>query len=268
MTLIRHELRRAWKALLIWTLALSGFLVVCLFIYPDMKKEMNSISSLMSGMGAFSAAFGMDTLNFGTLIGYYGIECGNILGLGGAFFAALLGINALAREEKDKTAEFLLTHPLSRTEVITAKLAAILVQVVLLNAGVYLLSVGSIAAIGEAIPWKEITLLHTGFFLMQIELACVCFGISACLWRGGLGIGLGLAVGMYFLNIIANLLTQANLPKAFSDFLKHVTPFGYADGPTIISNGSLDGTKLLIGLGFTLLGVGLAYYRYRRKDIR
>ena len=123
MTLFRHEIRRAWKALLIWTLALGGFLVVCLAIYPDMKKEMDSISSIMSAMGAFSAAFGMDTLNFGTLTGYYGIECGNILGLGGAFFAALTGIGMLAREEKDRTAEFLLTHPMNRSEAVTAKLA-------------------------------------------------------------------------------------------------------------------------------------------------
>ena len=261
MTLIRHEIRRAWKALLIWTLALGGFLVVCLVIYPDMKKEMDSISSVMSAMGAFSAAFGLDTLNFGTLTGYYGIECGNILGLGGAFFAALTGISMLAREEKDRTAEFLLTHPMNRSEAVTAKLAALLIQIVLLNAGVFLMSVGSIAAIGENIPWKEVGLLHTGFFLLQIELGCVCFGISACLWRGGLGVGLGLAVGMYFLNIIANLTSQA-------DFLKYISPFGYADGSAVVSNGCLDGTKLLIGLGFTLFGVALAYIRYCKKDIR
>ena len=58
MTLIRHELCRAWKTLLIWTLALGSFLVVCLAIYPDMKKEMESISAIMSAMGAFSATFG------------------------------------------------------------------------------------------------------------------------------------------------------------------------------------------------------------------
>ena len=268
MTLIRHELRRAWKPLLIWTLALSGFLVICLFIYPDMKKEMNSISSLMSGMGAFSAAFGMDTLNFGTLIGYYGIECGNILGLGGAFFAALLGINALAREEKDKTAEFLLTHPLNRTEIITSKLTAILIQIVVLNAGVFLLSVCSVAVIGETVPWKEIILLHTAYLILQVEIACVCFGVSACIWRGGMGIGLGLAIGLYFLNIVANLLIQTDIPKMVSDVLKHISPFGYADAPSIIKNGGLDGLKLLIGLGFTVFGVGLAYTRYCRKDIR
>ena len=268
MTLIRHELRQAWKSLLIWTLTLSGFLVICLVIYPDMKKEMNSISSLMSGMGSFSAAFGMDTLDFGSLIGYYGIECGNILGLGGAFFAALAGISALAKEEKNGTAEFLLTHPMNRAEIVTAKLAAILIQIVALNVCVFLLSVGSIAAIGETVPWKELALLHTAYFLLQIEIACVCFGISACIWRGGLGIGLGLAIGLYFLNIVANLLVQTQLPEIFSDLLKHISPFGYADAPSIIRDGGLDGFKLLIGLCFTLFGVGLAYSRYCRKDIR
>ncbi len=268
MTLIRHELRQAWKSLLIWTLTLSGFLVICLVIYPDMKKEMNSISSLMSGMGSFSAAFGMDTLDFGSLIGYYGIECGNILGLGGAFFAALAGISALAKEEKNGTAEFLLTHPMNRAEIVTAKLAAILIQVVALNICVFLFSVGSIAAIGETVPWKKLALLHTAYFLLQIEIACVCFGISACIWRGGLGIGLGLAIGLYFLNIVANLLVQTQLPEIFSDLLKHISPFGYADAPSIIRDGGLDGFKLLIGLGFTLSGVGLACSRYCRKDIR
>ena len=261
MTLLRHELKRAWKALLIWTLAIGGFLVIALAIYPEMKKEMDSISAIMSSMGAFSSAFGMDTLNFGTLTGYYGIECGNILGIGGAIFAALAGIGALAKEEKEGTAEFLLTHPLNRSEVVTAKLASLLVQTVALNAGVFLMSVGTVAAIGEAVPWKEIALLHTAFFLLQIELGCVCFGISACLWRGGLGIGLGLAVGMYFMNIIANLTSQA-------EFLKYVSPFGYADGADIIGRGGIAGDRLLVGMGLAVLGVALAYARYTKKDIR
>lgn len=261
MTLIRHELRRAWKSLLIWTGALSAFLVICLLIYPDMKKEMDSISSAFSAMGAFSSAFGLDTLNFGTLLGYYGIECGNILGLGGAFFAALAGISALAGEEKNGTAEFLLTHPKTRSEVVTAKLASVLIQIVILNVCVFLLSVGAIAAIGETIPWKEVALLHVAFLLLQVELACICFGISACIWRGGLGIGLAIAVGMYFLSIIANLTSQA-------EFLKEITPFGYANGPDIISTGCLDSGKLLIGLALTVCGIALAYFRYCRNDIR
>jgi len=261
MTLLRHELKQAWKSLLIWTLAISLFIVICLFMYPEMKSQMDGISAIFSSMGAFTAAFGLNTLDFGTLRGFYGIECGNILGIGGALFAALLGIAVLSKEEKNGTAEFLLTHPLSRSRIVTAKLAAVLIQIVLLNLVVWLLAVGSIAAIGEPIPWKEFTLLHLAFFLLQIELACICFGISAFLWKGGVGIGLGLAIAMYFLNIIANLSDSAGA-------LKYITPFGYADGPQLLSSGALDTCKLLIGLGFSVLGVSLAYIRYGSKDIR
>ena len=149
MTLIRHELKQSWKALLIWTLSIGAFIIICLFMYPEMKSQMNSISSIFASMGAFSSAFGLDTLDFGSLKGFYGIECGNILGIGGALFAALIGIGALANEEKNGTAEFLLTHPLSRSGIVTAKLVSVLIQVLILNVSVWLMAVGSIAAIGE-----------------------------------------------------------------------------------------------------------------------
>ena len=261
MTLIRHELKRAWKSTTIWTCAIGAFIVICLFMYPEMKSQTDSISSLFSSMGAFSSAFGLNILDYGSLKGFYGIECGNILGLGGALFAALAGIAALAGEEKEGTAEFLLTHPLSRTEIVTKKLIAIMIQITALNVLVYLLAVGSMAAVGEAVPWKEVTLLHLAFFLLQAEIACICFGISACLWRGGIGIGLGLAIALYFINILANLTKGA-------DVLKYLTPFGYADGSDIITHGAINGTRLLIGMGLAACGLVLAYIRYNRKDIR
>ena len=261
MTLIRHELRRGWKSLLIWTAAIGIFLVVALLVFPEMKSQMDSISTMFASMGAFTKAFGMETLNFGTLTGFYGVECGNILGIGGALFAALLGIGALAREEKDGTAELLLTHPLSRAEIVTEKWIACLIQIIFLNAAVFLLSVGGIACIGEAVPWKEVGMLHLAFFLMQIEIFFLCFGISACLWRGGMGIGLGIAIALYFMNIIANLS-----PKA--EFLKYITPFGYTDGADIITKGTLQGGRILIGMGIAAAGAVLAYWKYCRKDIR
>ncbi len=39
----------------------------------------------------------------------------------------------LSKEEKDQTAEFLLTHPVSRRRIITEKLTAVLVQIVVMN---------------------------------------------------------------------------------------------------------------------------------------
>ena len=172
MTLFRHEMKRAWKALLIWTLAIGFFLAIAIFVYPEMKNQMDQLSEAFASMGSFSSAFGMDIMDYGSLTGFYGVEIESTLGLGGALFAALIGIGMLANEEKRGTAEFLLTHPVRRSEVVTAKLLAMLAQIAILSVTVFLMTVGSIAAIGEAVPWKEAVLLHTAYFLMMVELGC------------------------------------------------------------------------------------------------
>ncbi|MGN1001871.1 MAG: ABC transporter permease subunit [Oscillospiraceae bacterium] len=261
MTLVKHELRQGRGALVIWTAAIAFLMVICILLFPEMKAEMDAVSDMFASMGAFSAAFGLDRVSFGTLGGFYAVECGNILGLGGAFFAALLGVTALAKEEKERTAEFLLIHPVSRARVVTEKLLAVLLQLLVMNAAILGLSLASIALVGEDIPWRGLLLLHLAFFLLQVELACVCFGLSAFLRGSGLGVGLGLAALLYFLNIIANLSDKAG-------FLKYITPFGYAEGADIMAGGELDAGLVLLGLLYAALGVAAAYRHYGKKDIR
>ena len=260
MTLVKHELRQGKTAFLIWTAAIGFLLGVCVFLFPEMKGEMEGIGEVFSSMGSFTAAFGMDRLNFGTLVGYYTIECGNVLGLGGAFFSALCAVNILSKEEKEKTAEFLLAHPVSRARILTEKLVAVLVQISALNLIIYAVSVGSMAMIGEEIPWKEVNLLHLAYYLLQLELAGICFGISAFLRKGSAGAGLGIAMLLYCLNLVANITESA-------DFLKYMTPFGYCDGADIVSSGSLNGTMIAIGMVMGIAGIASAHLYYTKKDI-
>lgn len=261
MTLIKHELREGWKSLAIWTLSIGFFIVICVMMYPEMEGEMEEVSEMFSSMGAFTAAFGMDRLNFGTLIGFYAIECGNILGIGGAFFAAILGITALAKEEKERTAEFLLSHPISRHRIITEKLIAVLLQIVILNVLVFLMSIASIAGIGEEIVWEELCLLHVSYFLVQTVLAGICFGISAFICGNGIGVGIGFATIMYFINIVANITESAR-------DLKYLTPFGFAEGADIIANVDLEWKMVAVNMAFSVIGIIIAYWKYGKKDIQ
>ena len=261
MTIVKHELRQGRTAFLIWTGAIGFLLVVCIFLFPEMKSQMDSVSSLFSSMGSFTAAFGMDRLNFGTLIGYYAIECGNVLGLGGAFYASLCAVAMLSKEEKDRTAEFLLTHPVGRARIITGKLTAVIIQVTAMNLIIWVLSVGSMAAVGEAVPWKELNLLHLAYYLLQLELAGICFGISAFMRKGSVGTGLGIAAVMYFLNLIANITESAS-------FLNYITPFGFCGGADIVTAGGLDAAKIAIGMALGIAGILAAYLKYSKKDIR
>lgn len=261
MTIVKHELRQGKISFLIWTASVGFLLTVCVFLFPEMKGEMDGVSEMFSSMGSFTAAFGMDKLNFGTLMGYYAIECGNVLGLGGAFYAALCAIGILAKEEKDRTAEFLLTHPVSRVRIITEKLAAVLIQITAMNLIIYALSVGSMAAIGENIPWAEMNLLHLSYYILQLELAGICFGISAFMRKGNVGIGLGIAAIMYFLNLISNIAEAA-------EFLKYITPFGYCDGADIVTSVSLDMTLVAVGVTIGIICIIAAYMKYIKKDIQ
>ena len=260
MTIFRHELRQGRLSLIIWTVSIAFLFAVCIFLFLEMKGEMDQVSDVFSTMGNFSAAFGMDQVSFGTLTGFYAVECGNILGLGGALYAAMCGISMLSKEEKGHTAEFLLSHPVSRTQILSGKLAALYFQILVLNAAVLIISLVSIYAVGEDIPWKEILLLHLAYSLLQIEIASICFGISAFLRKGSLGVGLGLAIILYFFNIIANISDSA-------EFLKYISPYGYAEGTEIVTNISLDGMPVLLGMLYGVIGVCAGYIKYNRKDV-
>lgn len=260
MTIYIKELKQSFRSLCIWTASIAFMMLVCILLFPEMKSEMDSVSDLFANMGGFTAAFGMDKLSFGEIMGFYGIECGNVLSIGGGFFAALAGISVLANEEKERTAEFLLTHPVSRFSVVSQKLLSVLTQVVVLNVVVVGVSLISAAAVGEEFEMKEFLLLHIAYLIMQLEISCICFGISAFIRRGSIGIGLGLALALYFLNIVCNISEQA-------EFLRYITPYAYADASSIISESKLDFGLIAVGAAVAVIGAAVGFFRYLKKDI-
>lgn len=260
MTVYLKELQQSSKSFCIWTCSISFMMLVCVLMFPEMKNEMDSVSSVFANMGGFTAAFGMDKLSFGELMGFYGIECGNILGIGGGFFAALVGVSVLANEEKEHTAEFILTHPISRFSIVTQKLLAVLSQVIIMNIVVVAISVISSMIIGEEFMMEEFVLLHTAYLIMQLEIACICFGISAFIKRGSIGIGLGITLLFYFMNLVCNISDKV-------EFLKYITPYAYSEASNIISEAKLEVNLILIGVIVGAVGVVIGYVKYIKKDI-
>lgn len=260
MTVFGHEMKRGRTALLIWTFGIASMIIICMVLYPEMKKQMDGVTEMFSNMGGFTAAFGMDQVNFGEVMGFYAVECGNILGLGGAFYAALLGITALSKEEKDHTAEFLLTHPISRIQITLEKWGACTLQLLIMNGIIVAVSAASFVAIEEEMGGKAFWLLHLAFFVMQLEVMSVCFGISAFLRGSAMGTGIGIATILYFLNIIRNISEEA-------EGLKYITPFAYADASDIVADVAVDEKLLVLGIIYGIIGLLAAILYYQKKDI-
>ncbi|QQK07230.1 ABC transporter permease subunit [Miniphocaeibacter halophilus] len=260
MIILKHELKLSRFSLFIWTSILTVLMVIIMLIYPEMKKDMDGINNLFENMGSFSSAFGMDQINIGTAMGYYGIEAENVIGIAGGFFAALLGISILSKEEKDRTAEFLLSHPISRSKIVYEKFLSVIIQILILNIVITLFSAISFFIIDEKLKLKEFLLLHIAFLIMQIEIGSICFGLSAFFRKSGLGVGIGLTAILYFCNIIKNITTSA-------DFLKYITPYGYTEVSYILTEGKLDLKLIGLGLLYALVFVIFGFIKYIKKDI-
>ena len=259
MTIFKKELRAGAVSLAVWAAVIGGLMAVCVGLYPSMAGSVGDMSALFADMGDFSAAFGLDKLQFGTIMGFYGTECGNVLGLGGAFFAALTAMGLLAGEEGGHTAEFLLTHPVSRVRIAAEKLAALAVMILALNLVCLACGAGSILAIGEDAEWGDLLKYHGVLAVMQLEIGGVCFGLSSLLRRSSYGLAMGLAAGMYFLGLVINL-------DAGMELLRFVTPYYYADAARVFAGEALAG-PLATGCTLGVLGAAFGIWRYAGKDI-
>lgn len=259
MTIFRKELRAGAVSFLVWSAIIGGLMAVCVGIYPSFSDSMGDVSALFAGLGEFSAAFGLDKLQYGSMVGYYGVECGNILGLGGALYATVSAIGMLAGEEGGHTAEFLLTHPVSRLRVCLEKLAALAVMILGLNLVCLACGAGGILFIGEEAEWGDLLRYHGALLLMQLEIGAVCFGLSAFLRRGGLGLGMGLTALLYFAGILINL-------DSGLDWLQFVTPYYYADAARIFAKEAVT-APMAMGCALGALGAGVGLWWYGRKDI-
>lgn len=260
MTFVIHELKMNLKTLLIWTLAVAGMIFCFLLVFPVMEDSVNEISEAYSQMGDFSVAFGMDKINMGTPMGFFGVEIGAVLALGGSMFAAITGIGMLAKEEGGHTTEFLFVTPNKRNYFITAKLVAGIIIIAIFTVTCMLFGIGGFFAIGEKPVWNQYFLYFFAQFLMYLEIAGICFGISAFLKKSNIGLGIGIAMILYFVNLFANISEEV-------EKLHYITPFSYSDAANIFTEEKIQVEYLIPGIVIMIVAVVAGYIKYNRKDL-
>ncbi len=260
MTIFKHEFKMNLKSLLIWTLSIGLMSCLLLLLYPSLKTTINEMSSDFSNMGGFSAAFGLDKLNIGEIMGFYGTEIGAIYALGSSMFAALLGIGILSKEESGHTSEFIFTLPISRKRVITEKLLSVIFIILCFNLICILLILISFLIIGESVDMKVFLLYHLAQLIMNIEIGAICFALSAFSKKANLGSGLSVALLLYFTDIMAKIVKE-------TEFLKYITPFYYSGAADIITSSSIDVSLLMPGLLITIISIAIGYVKYTKKDL-
>ncbi|MGL6300034.1 ABC transporter permease subunit [Streptococcus iniae] len=258
--IIKHELRQSRKSLLIWAISVGLGSALCILLYESVADSMKDISSLYQDMGGVSKAFGMDKVSIATLSGYYAAEIALIYTLGAAMFGALSGVDLLAKEEEGHTAEFLLTLPLGRQKVVNHKYISLLINSLLFN--LIAISLEWLALLKVDMPFNETAFIqyHLLVLLLQVEIGSLTFAFSALFKKKMAGLGMGLVLLMYFMDMICRIVEHM-------DYVKYLTPFYYANATDRFANTSINWTLIVIAFALSMCSVFMAKIIYAKRDI-
>lgn len=260
MVLFLHECRLNRKSLFVWALCVGGLCFACLLLYDSLADSMGGMSEMFAEMGGFSTALGMDKVNIGTLEGFYAVEIAIMLSLGGGLFAAMTGSALVAKEEEGHTSEFLNTLPLSRTEILLAKYAAMVLLIFLFGVITLVCVLAGFSCMGEMPHMANLLRYHGAAFLMQLEIGSICFLLSAICRKKPTGAALGLAIFFYMLDLLLRVVPALKPAK-------YITPFYYANASDIFSENAVSIPLLLAGAGACVVFLAASLSAYGRRDI-
>ncbi|KKB34074.1 ABC transporter permease subunit [Bacillus thermotolerans] len=262
--IMEREWKRSRKSLLIWCLILSGLIIWLLSIFPQFADQQESMEQLFEAYPeSMREMFQMNELSLGTLMGFYGIEVYMMITLLGSIYAAILASNMLAKEEGDKTAEFLLSKPVTRGQVVMQKLALILLNIFTLNAAAAFASfIGFQFAGDHKVPVKTFALLIAAAFLLHLTFAALAFLLSSFMkrTRNTLAISIGIVIVTYFFQLMSGLSDSI-------EPLKYASPFYYTDAAPIINENTLGPIHVIVLLSVSLVSIIGAFMIYKKKDI-
>jgi ABC-2 type transport system permease protein len=257
-----RELGANLKSLVIWCVIMILLILVAVAKFSAFAGDPSMLAMLDAMPKAMIDAMSLRAFNLTTLSGFYGLMF-LYFGLMGGIAAAMWGSDNISKEERDKTVEFSLVLPVSRSRVITAKALAALVNCiafVLITWGVSYVAVQAYKP--DQAFYNFLALEMAAMFMIELIFLAIglLLGCAMKQYKRSGSTAVAIILVTYFLSIMSGM--QANL-----DFLKYLTPFRYFDAAELFRSGRLNGTYLLISAAIIVVCVAAGYAVYNRRDL-
>lgn len=263
--LFTHELRRNRRQAIAWTTIVAGLAVLYSLFLPSIAESGETFATMLEAYpDALLKALNIeDAAMFATPLGFHVTESGIVITILGGIFAASLGANLLLKEERDRTAEFLLAQPLSRLQVWAGKTAAAYVYVVAFNAVTFAVSAAAITGFSpDPVDVGALLIYNVYVLLLTVLLASLGLLLSAAVRRGRsmTGVAVAIALGGFFVDAISKTTDTARP-------LGYLSPYRFLDTSILDPDYALTVGRLAYFLLGTALLLTASALRYRRKDI-
>ncbi|MHB8194014.1 MAG: ABC transporter permease subunit [Bellilinea sp.] len=262
MNIFFRELRANFKSLLIWSGIVVLFNVVGFSKFSAFYNNPELLAILDSMPPALISALDMNAFNLTTVTGFYGVMI-VYFSLILSISAAMWGSDIISKEERDKTVEFSLTLPVTREKLITGKLAA-----AVLNSIILLLVTGGITLVSaqqyqpDSAFYNFVGISLVAFFFMQMIFLALGIFLGCVMKqhkRAG-SVAVSILLGAYFASFLADL--NENL-----EFIKYISPFEYFDPVMMLRESRVEITFVLLSIAIIAVLLAGGYATYRRRDL-
>lgn len=263
MNIFLREMQAHRKSLTLWSLGMLFMIVSGMAKYAGYSTSGQSINEIMSQVPkSIRAVLGIGAFDLTKASGFYGMLFLYLL-IMVTIHASMLGANIISKEERDKTTEFLMVKPVSRSGIITAKLLAALANVIILNIVTLALSISIVGKYskGEAIA-GQILILMVGMFILQLVFLFMGTGIAAV--SRNPNISSTVATTVLLVTFILSVIIDMN---SRLEGLKYITPFKYFEAANMMYGGGLDPVFIILSLAIITILASVTYIFYKKRDL-
>lgn len=263
MNIFTRELRANRKSTIIWSFAVIAMVAGGMGKYAGLSGSPASLTEFMDALPAsLLNLMGLGDLDITTAMGFYGVLF-LYIAIMLAIHAAILGANIIAKEEIEKTTEFLMVKPVSRKKVLTQKLLAGLLFITILNLVSFASSWTMVEYFNKGVSITgDMLILTFGLFILQLIFMSMG-SLMATIKKHSKNVGsfvTGVLLISFFLSMIINMNDKLEI-------LKFLTPFKYFEATAIIGGNGFEPVFYLLSfiiIVFCMLGT---YHFYQKRDL-
>ncbi|MDD4296421.1 MAG: ABC transporter permease subunit [Ruminiclostridium sp.] len=262
MNIFLHEFKSNFKSAMIWALSMLLLALIFILIYPGFAQGKAEMKNLFAGYPPqILKAFGFDLSIIFSPLGFYSLVFQYIV-LCGSIQAMVLGCSLISKEFTKKTADFLMTKPVSRVSVISAKTSAGLSSLII----TYVLVVGLtwvllISLISQPIDFGAYMKISITFFLIEMMFFAIGVFVAVTVRKvkSVTGISIGIVVGFFVLGLLVSSGIDVDL--------RYLVPFKYYDYIKILGGNGFELNFVIINILFVLITISVSYVIYIKSDI-
>lgn len=262
MNLFIRECKTNRKALIIWSICMMLLVLSGMGKYTAYSSGGTTGDLLNKMPFTLKVLLGIGTFDVTTMSGYFTFLFPYIE-ITAAIHAALLGSSILAKEERDKTTEFLMVKPISRTVIITSKLLVSLINIIILNIVTLISSIMMVSVYnkGKDIT-REILLFYVSLFFVQLIFLSMGTFLSAFMRKpkASGSIAISILLGVFTISKITDFSDKLN-------FLNIISPFKYFSYEDIVFRQSISTLIIILCLLLTIGFIYFTYFFYQKRDL-